>query len=477
MSPTLDGLLQQNLTMHLANCFPSRMASYGILYKIGVRPGQTAAWDGNAPEDWWLTLLTKLDNGVIEDGINKLLQACASEYPGHDLFKQYAAPQDRPEQRGNDRSRIELTLPDNLAPDVMFAIMDRIMRHVEHTGGSVKLDMVRRGSTRITYSVANLTPEQVADLNRQALSIIAEEGVEGSTAVTPNTFSEYYMDPLQVEGPDSRLFAIDQIPASTTVKDLARGIMQNYDDDVWPARQGRKSQAVIDKVSDDGSTSQRLDPRLSLHDAGVRPNDTLRVSPERTAGAISPQMRDEALARVRNEVLDYAAAHPGFEVEANSPVAPTEYVFKFSAPGFAPPAVHGGAPYRIDYHEALVELSPDFPIKAPEVWWQTEIFHPNVHPDHGWVCLGNLQEHYRPSMNFGELCQMLVDLVGYRNYTVVEFDGRNVKGAALDTDAAVWAMTEIGQTAILGIGGVSLVSRFVNDDMPSFSFIVTRVPT
>jgi len=234
---------------------------------------------------------------------------------------------------------------------------------------------------------------------------------------------------------------------------------------MWPSNKGQRTQAVIDKVGE-GGANERLDPRQTLHDAGVRPGDTLHVSPQRTAGAIDPMLREAALARVRNEVLAYAESHPGFKVEANSLVAPTEYLFRFSVPGFGPPGAEGGTPKRIDYHEVLVELPPDFPIKAPEAWWQTDIYHANIDFKSGKVCLGVLQEHYRPSMDFGELCQMLVDLAGYRNYTVTE---------GYNAEPAQWATTLEGQRAIESIGGISLLGRMVMDSVAEKTFKIRKI--
>ncbi|VFN03065.1 MAG: Ubiquitin-conjugating enzyme [Candidatus Kentron sp. G] len=244
--------------------------------------------------------------------------------------------------------------------------------------------------------------------------------------------------------------------------------MPQYADDVWPARQGQKVQATVDQVTPDGS-SKRLDPRQTLHDAGVRPNDTLRVSPERTAGAIDALMREEALARVRGEVLRYAESHPGFAVDANSLVAPTEYLFRFNKRGFGIPQnpdTPDSYPPVIDSHEVLVVLPPDFPIKAPEAWWQTDIFHPNIDPASGWVCLGALQEHYRPALDFGELCQMLVDLAGYRNYAIDE--GHNAQ-------AARWALSPAGQLAIEGIGGISVIGRMVMAGEPERALRIRKL--
>ena len=55
----------------------------------------------------------------------------------------------------------------------------------------------------------------------------------------------------------------------------------------------------------------------------------------------------------------------------------------------------------------------------------------------GFACLGALTDAYRPDMDFGQLCQMLVDMAGYRQYEtreVQEDDGEgylNRDGRAL----------------------------------------------
>ncbi|ETR66635.1 MAG: ubiquitin-conjugating protein E2 [Candidatus Magnetoglobus multicellularis str. Araruama] len=217
---------------------------------------------------------------------------------------------------------------------------------------------------------------------------------------------------------------------------------------------------------DKGQKGNRLNPTDTLHDAGVRPGDTLRVSPERTAGAINPMDRDAALARVRNEVLDFADAHTGFTVEANSPVAPTEYLFKFSTEGFAPSHFQDGTPRPIKDHEVLLVLPGDFPVQAPEVWWQTDIFHPNIDPKTGFVCLGELQDQYRPALNMGVLCQLLIDLAAYRNYAETD---------ALDMDAARWALSDKGQKAIKDIKGQTIKSRDEKDDVPDQKLRIRKI--
>lgn len=282
-------------------------------------------------------------------------------------------------------------------------------------------------------------------------------------------FRDYYADPVTVEGPDGQRFALDQVPASTVVGDVARTLMNDYQSSLGAAAagQGGRQQAVVDLMNADGS-ARRLDPRLTLHDAGVRPGAVLRVHPERTAGAVNPLMREEALARVRMQVVNYAAANPGFGVTANSPVAPTEFLFSFDVAGFAPPAQAGGPPHQITHHEVMVYLPADFPLKAPEAWWQTDIFHPNIDRKSGWVCLGPLQEFYKPGLDFGELCQMLVDIAGYRLYSAEP-------GNFLDAEASVWAHSPAGQMAIEAAGGISILGRLVFEGRPERELRLRRL--
>ena len=318
------------------------------------------------------------------------------------------------------------------------------------------INLGEQGSSRFNLTLEGLTDSQIDNLFEEVRESCRSRGVSADIHIEPYHFRDYYADPLTAEGPDGRRYALDRIRASTRVKDIARGVMHQYSDDVWPSRQGQKTQAVVDQVAADGK-GKRLDPGETLHDAGVRPGDTLRVAPERTAGAIDPLMREAGLARAKNEVLKFAESHPGFEVDANSLVAPTEYLFRFSTKGFAPPLSPGGPPRPINDHEVLIELPDDFPIKAPLAWWQTEIFHPNIDPATGWVCLGALQDQYRPSLDFGELCQMLFDLAGFRNYAVTE--GHN-------PDAAKWALSPEGQLTIEQIGGLSIIRRMVMEGEP-----------
>jgi ubiquitin-protein ligase len=258
---------------------------------------------------------------------------------------------------------------------------------------------------------------------------------------------------LWVEGPDNGRFELSNVPLTTPISDIARATMAEYDDKMWPQdRAGHARPAIVDRVNKDGP-SERLDQHSTIAESNIRNGDTLHVLPESTAGSVNPLVREDALARVRIQILAYANCHPDFKVSANGLQTPTEYLFNFSALGWGPPSEVGGFPYPIDKNQVFIRLLADFPMQAPQAFWQSPIFHPNVGPKTGEVCLGALQEKYRPGMDFGKLCQLMVDIGGYQNYEVREYYNK---------DAAKWARSDRGQAAIIARGGKSLLDWAVD---------------
>src|SRR5262249_40883100 len=104
-----------------------------------------------------------------------------------------------------------------------------------------------------------------------------ELGVDARfVTVRANTFRDYFIDQIYLERPDRRRFGVTGVPASTPVKDLARGLRTSqYQEADWPQdRSGKPRDAVVDKIDDQGN-AKRLDPAKSLHENDVRNEDTL----------------------------------------------------------------------------------------------------------------------------------------------------------------------------------------------------------
>jgi len=114
-----------------------------------------------------------------------------------------------------------------------------------------------------------------------------------------------------------------------------------------------------------------------------------------------------------------------------------------------------------------LQLGPEFPQTPPQLWWMTSIFHPNIYPNYdspqsrrnpgarGHVCLGVIAESWQPALDFGDLCRMLVDMAGFRNYALFELvdtpHGRSLKGNFYDERAAWWVIDN--EDRIEAIGG------------------------
>jgi hypothetical protein len=433
----------------LATLFPELASAEGVLEIVGYP--RTRYPDFSQPQNFWRQITQQIRHGILPDGRsnNDLLRAAADMYPGHRGLAEWLAPESRPDQRTlGGGSGILLSTSVNVHELIDLA---RNLAQARGVPGPVELIFASGQNLALSLPQANAQQSlQLCDALFQALN----GRMLRQPTVAAGQIRDYLISRLFVEGPDSARFEFNGVPASTPVREIARALMAEYNDEMWPRdRQGQARNAVVNYVQTNG-TSQRLSPDSSLHESEVGEDATLEVHPESTAGAmVDPQVREEALARVRAQVLAYAESHRGFEVDANTTHAPTEYILRFRAQGWGPPRVAGSDPEPVDKHEVYILLSPDFPMLAPLAIWQTDIFHPNVDSESGKVCLGALEDHYRPGIDFGEVCQMLMDIAGYQNY--------GARDGYYNDEAMRWAKSERGQMLIESRGGQSLSRMLV----------------
>ena len=85
-----------------------------------------------------------------------------------------------------------------------------------------------------------------------------------------------------------------------------------------------------------------------------------------------------------------------------------------------------------EVHEVLIGLGASYPRLMPELAWKTPIFHPNISAG-GVVCLGGYGTYWVPSLNLDELCEMLWEMIRYKNFDV---------GSPYNRDAAHWAQIQ-----------------------------------
>lgn len=428
----------------LARVFGSQARLRALLADIGF-PWERMPASGGRAEDDWRFILESLDDGVLPDGYRSLLGLVLQAYPYNSTFRELAAGYapglaDRPTRgdaerdchvmvgRDDDDVAVRALADAGLAPQLMWST-PLVANYRVGTGDPARVEAALRPTDARWTTIAPGAPE-------------------------------YLLSHLTVQGPDGRSFRFSDVPAATTVADLAADALAEY-----PDSGARRPVTAIDVVSDDG-TARRLPPDETLDDAGVRDGDSLRVGFQATAGAVNPLLRQEALYRARKQILAFAAAHPDIAVSADDMSVPTVYELEFTQRSLGPPPGPGEEPADIDHHVVLIELGADYPLTAPTVYWLTAVFHPNVYPTYdcelarrrpelrGLVCLGELAEAYQPGLDLGQLCQILRDLAAFRNYSLVVPDedspGTQWRGNAFDAAAAAWVMTHPERIVALG---------------------------
>ncbi|MFW5942183.1 MAG: ubiquitin-conjugating enzyme E2 [Chloroflexota bacterium] len=103
---------------------------------------------------------------------------------------------------------------------------------------------------------------------------------------------------------------------------------------------------------------------------------------------------------------------------------PEKYLIRFTCKGVEKVNPHG-QPVLRESHEVTVYLHAEYPLKQPQLKWQTPIFHPNIHVT-GAVCIGA----WWPAKTLDELLLSLGEMIQYKNLD---------PGDPMNSKAAAWA--------------------------------------
>jgi len=471
MSLTLKELQKNGILNELASLFQNEDMVNGLLLTIDFPGSMRPIFPSSGRIlGYWTEICTQIQNGVLphETGndLQLLVDAAANFYPSNLIFSQYCTDRTHPPNPNNNQPS-STQQPQQGTNNNLFTILLQGRDDAANLLASARLiapgqnilpeNITLRFSRNdiVLLGLNNCSSESVASFAGGLQTILQSGQNQVQVSVLTEDPQPYLISRIFVEGPDQARFEVCDISSDTTVGQVAKSVMSEaYDAKMFQDSTGRGRRVVVDRVSEDGST-ERLNHDQTLHDANIQEDDTFSVAPEATAGAIHPQLRQEALVRVRNQIMAYAQAHPGFQVSANNHLVPTDYLLKFNAPGFAPPLQPGEEPQTIDEHEVYLALPGVFPMQAPQVFWQTPIFHPNVEPKSGLVCLGDLGDRYRPGLDFGKLCQLLIEIASYQNYFIEE---------GYNEVAQKWAISPEGQHAIEQRGGQSTLRKLLQDE-------------
>ncbi len=451
MPLSIQDMADQGLINELATLYRDATSATMLLLASGYSEALMPPWTSARP--FWLAACQAIAGGATPGAFEPVLARAARTHPHSDHFRPYAQhrvaaaqqPQGAPSPPA-EAPQLYLLVQGAHDTGALLSQVRDLAGQYGHEPDSVQPAFANPEGAFL--EMAGWQFEQVVALG----NTLRERHQEYIVSVSRTDFADYMLHQLFVEGPDQQRYEINSIRASTPIRDVVQGVTSSFYKGTASAMQSGRTVAV-DLQSKDGKP-RRVKPNNTLHEEKVQDGDTLEMHPESRAGGVHPETREAALVGANREVMAFAEAHPGFEVLSNSHHASTEYQFEFTMPSFAPPSVPGAAPRPFAEHQVYLALMANFPMQAPQAFWQTEIFHPNIHRATGKVCLGILDDCYVPGLDFGRLCQLLMDIAGYRNYAINE---------AYDKEALLWARSAAGQKAITDQGGLPLVRMMLED--------------
>ncbi len=238
-----------------------------------------------------------------------------------------------------------------------------------------------------------------------------------------------------------------EIPVDIRLNELAADF---FEDREWPTtdNRGRGQRAVVELVDPQNpDRTRRLRGEQTIAEVQLQDGAIVRIFPESIAGVVDERERVRALVADQQDMNELIEWNPHIKFEANKDYAPTRYIVTFDYPSFRALSDDGHTPLITTEHRVEITLGADYPRSAPFVRWLTPIFHPNIDPETGAVCLGVIMDRYLPGLGLARIVNMLAEMVQYRNFDM---------SSALNTKAADWTLEPDHWEHIEKIGGSPL---------------------
>ena len=239
-----------------------------------------------------------------------------------------------------------------------------------------------------------------------------------------------------------------EIPSDTLISTIATDFSEMMG---WSNKQQR---VVVELVTRKGKKdkTRRLKGERSLEQERIPSGGILRIYAEAIAGSDRLERDHRNLQALKRDLAEDKAAwikgKPPFDFTPNRPYAPDKYDLVFRMPSFVEqPRVNQKPPIGHE-HKAELILPADYPKGAPEIFWKTKIFHPNIPPNvyqgKKIVCLGVLMNRYLPGLGLRRIVAMMIEIISWRNFDFY---------SPLNKEAAQWAYQPDNWPHIMELGG------------------------
>lgn len=123
------------------------------------------------------------------------------------------------------------------------------------------------------------------------------------------------------------------------------------------------------------------------------------------------QVREDRLRADRVRMHELAAGSDLIHVQELEGDPPESYEVLFSCLGVVAPG-SDGRPVLGEHHRVHLSLPIEYPTRAPQIRWLTEIFHPNINAEGTAVCI----DTWYAGRLLDDLCVMLGRMIQYKNF-------------------------------------------------------------
>ncbi len=277
----------------MARIYRTEADAWTVLAQIRFPRNHLPVWQNINAVQWWTLVFFEFDNGILPAPYRSLLYASLRVYASNTVLRRIAIRHGVIEPRPGEadpghhddaRSRStesEATSDPPPPPQDEAAPTCHVIVQASSDDERSEVAAVLRGAGLDPHEVWSTSHAVSYRVNRQDPSEVRRllDDTDLAWTVVPPGLPDYLVHTLDVQGPDGRQWRFTDAPAHQAVADIGSEVIDQYPQNF--SDQGRP--IVVDKVAPDG-TGQRLHGPDTLHDAGVRDGDQLRVGVEPTAG-------------------------------------------------------------------------------------------------------------------------------------------------------------------------------------------------